>query len=68
MSWNEAQDAIFRFLAAGGVGWFAYEIHQMRSSMEKLNINMAELIQVTTFHGKQIDRHEDRLEELERKV
>lgn len=66
MSWEETQSLIMKFLASAGVGWFAWELHQMRSSVETLNINMASLLERTMNHARQLERHEDRLEDLEK--
>jgi len=65
MDWLDAKDLIIEFLAGTGVLWLGSEIHKMRSSVETLNIRMAELLQITTFHSTQLDRHEDRLGHLE---
>ena len=66
MEWLEAKDLIMQFLAGAGVLWLGSELHKMRESVETLNVRMAELLERTLHHERQLDRHESRIGELER--
>jgi hypothetical protein len=68
MDWLQAKDAILSFLAAGGLYWIAKELHGMRTSMEDINKNVAMLLERTMQHEKQLERHDERLVDLEREI
>lgn len=67
MTFVEAKDAILSFLAAGGIYWLGSELHKMRNSVETLNVRMAEMLQRSMHHEKQLEKHENRISSLEKR-
>lgn len=58
---EEIKNMILNFLAAGGVGILAFEIHALRKSVESLNEKMAVLIERTESHDRRISRIEEKV-------
>lgn len=50
------KDAVLSFLAVGCVGWFTYEIRNLRRVVEQLSINSALALDKLNSHEKDLDR------------
>lgn len=58
-------DWALKALAMGIVGYGVKEIGRLRDSVERLNDRVATVIERTDHHGRQIEKHDERLRELE---
>lgn len=65
MDWLDAKDAILSFLSIGCVGWITYELRALRESVEKLNINAAVVLERISFHEKEIENQDFRINKIE---
>jgi len=54
------------YLITGVIGFIAMEIHKAGKSINKLNTNIAVILEKITFHDKEIQGHEDRIKFLEK--
>ena len=66
MDWLQAKDAILCFLAGAGLYVMRDELHKLRESIEDLNGNMATLVERTMNHEKLLERHDERIGDLEK--
>lgn len=57
----------FEAAIIGIFGWGVSEVGKIRASVEALNIGVAKVVERTETHGKEIDRHDDRIRQLELK-
>lgn len=55
----------FEAAVVGIFGWGVAEIGKIRTSVESLNIGVAKIVERTETHGKEIDRHDERIRQLE---
>lgn len=55
------------YLITGVIGFIAMEIHKAGKSINKLNMNIAVILERITFHDKELQSHEERLNFLETK-
>lgn len=58
----------FKALLAGGLTYGLALIGRLTNSIEALNVKIAVLIERTDTHSKTIERHDERITEIERKV
>lgn len=65
MDWITAKDFILGFLASGIGLWAIGEIHQMRKSLERLNIQLAIIVERNTRLEKDVEQLQDKVERIE---
>lgn len=65
MNWAQQKDIILAFLASGMSGWFLYEMHQLRNSVQELTLKLATILQKTSTHEEQLRDHEERIRIIE---
>lgn len=58
MDWNAAKDLILGFLGTGIFTVLVYEIHELRTSVTKLNEHISMLLERTSSHEMRITRLE----------
>lgn len=58
MDWNAAKDLILGFLGTGIFTVLVYEIHELRTSVTKLNTQLSVLLERTASHENRISRLE----------
>ena len=58
----------FKVLLAGGLTYGLTLIGRLTASIEALNVKIAVLIERTETHAKTIEKHDERISEIERKV
>lgn len=54
------------FLVTGAFTFVAYEVRQARKSVTRLNLNVARILERIQGHEKVLDRHDERITNLER--
>lgn len=57
----------FQGVITGAIIYGVGEIKGLRGSIESLNAQLATIIEKTTWHQKELDRHEERIHALESK-
>lgn len=65
MSFESILEKVFYFIASGSCIYITTTLKSLGKSVEDLNIHIATLIERTTSHSKQIEKHDDRLTRLE---
>jgi hypothetical protein len=58
----------FKGLLAGGLAYGLTLINRLTTSIESLNIKIAVLIERTENHAKTIEKHDERISNIEKRV
>lgn len=61
MDWPNVAQGIFYFLGSAVACWIGLSIERMRSSIEKLNVNMGIILERSDSHEKRITKLEDKI-------
>lgn len=65
MDFQKFSEWAFQLILSGSFLYAVGELRGLRTSVEKLNSTIASLIEKTTNHEKQLDKHEERIHDLE---
>lgn len=68
MLWPEFIDWTFKAIISGGLIIGVNIINRLTTSVESLNVKIAVLIERTENHAKVIEKHDERISEIEKKV
>lgn len=66
MDWATAKDLLLGSMGTAFFAFFLKELHELRKSIEHLNIKIATMIERTVHHESTIAEHAKRLRLLER--
>lgn len=64
MDWNQFFGWGFQAMIAGGVGYAAYCMGQVKVSIEELNKQMAIIIERDVWHTKWLERHDAEIKDI----
>ena len=57
---------ILAFLTTGLIGILVIEMNRTRNVLTQLNVQIAQILERVSYHGVELERHEDRISRLEK--
>lgn len=68
LDWAQAKDVILEFFAGGIAMWLIHELHEMRKSIDQLNLQIAVVLEKNSRLERDFEKLEERVQRIDAKL